>query len=207
MFLGVALLLPIVPFLILSESFELRLQSWLAGTVSPWWLATLVVAALAVDIFLPIPSSFVSTLAGARLGWCGGAAASWLGMTLGAVIGFALARRLGYALAVRWAKREDLAQMQILCDRYGPAVLIVTRGLPLLAEAGVLLVGTTRLAWSRFLPPVMLGNLGLALVYACLGDWGRQQDQTALALTASIVVPIAALLLARLFMRHAIRKP
>src|SRR3954468_7544566 len=62
------LLVPIVPFLIFGPAFEAEVRHDLNRIDSPWILATLVAAVLATDVFLPVPSSLVSTLAGAKLG-------------------------------------------------------------------------------------------------------------------------------------------
>jgi hypothetical protein len=87
--------------------------------------------------------------------------------------------------------------MDRLGRRAGAWLLIVTRPLPILAEAAVLLLGTTSLAWRAFLPPVLLSNLGIALVYAVLGQWAISYGELPLALGASIALPLAATTIAR----------
>ena len=190
------LLVPIVPFVLLGEQFEAQIWTWFTG-VSPEWLAAAVIGLHAVDMFLPIPSSLVSTLAGARLGIVGGAAASWLGMTIGAVAGFALARLFGEAIARRFSHDEDIELLRGATNHYGPLSLAVSRPLPILAEATVLLVGAMRLPWRKFLPVVMLSNLGIAVVYSTLGAFSFERGQLALAAVASIALPLVATLLAR----------
>ena len=65
----VVLLVPVVPFLFFGGRFD----EWLRGVAEdpPTVFATamLVVGLLATDIFLPIPSSVVSTMSGWQLGW------------------------------------------------------------------------------------------------------------------------------------------
>jgi uncharacterized membrane protein YdjX (TVP38/TMEM64 family) len=155
------------------------------------------VAILATDILLPIPSSGVSTVAGAQLGILPATAASWLGMTLGAIGGFWLARMFGRPLAERLSSTEDLAHMDAALRRYGAWILVATRALPVLAEAAVLFLGATRLSWRRFLPAVMLSNLGIAAVYSVLGHFARSQGELPLALAASIALPLLAATMAR----------
>lgn len=195
--IGLVLLVPIVPFIGLGEAFEIHVQQWVGESLDPIATAGLVVGVLASDILLPVPSSFVSTLAGARLGVIAGTVASWLGMTLGAVIGFALARIFGWVLAVRLSNADDLARMEGVSDCYGPMAIVLTRALPVLAEAVVLLMGTLRLPWRRFLAPVMLSNLGLALAYSALGHYAGLNDQLAVALAASIALPVLAAMITR----------
>ena len=79
--------------------------------------------------------------------------------------------------------------------RLGPLVLVLARPVPVLAEASVLLFGTTRLSWWWFLVPVALSNLGIAAVYSALGDlvafW--------IALPASVALPLLAATMAGRF--------
>ena len=199
---SLALLVPVLPFLSFGAGLEQRIEGWFEPPPAPAVIVLLTVAVLSSDILLPVPSSLVSTIAGAQLGIVAATAASWLGMTLGAMLGFFLAKSWGRAVAVRLSSAEDLARMDQLARQVGPAILIVTRALPVLAEASVLLLGTTQLAWRRFLPAVMLSNLGIAAVYAVLGQLAKTQGELPLALAASIALPIAATTLARRFLRQ-----
>ncbi len=187
------LAIPIVPFVLMDESID----SWLTGQfdedISPSVVAGVVVAGLATDVFLPVPSSMLSTVAGNQLGFFAGTAVSWLGMTLGALFAFALARLFGRRLALWLSGRDDLARTDRLAGRFGPMVLVVTRPVPLLAEASVLLLGATDLPWRRFLAPIALSNLGIAAAYAALGNL----VQLPIALAASIALPLLAAVVAR----------
>ncbi len=112
-----ALLVPVVPFLGFGPWLEAQIENWLDPPPAPAVVALGTVAILSTDILLPIPSSVVSTVAGAQLGIVGATAASWLGMTLGAMLGFALARALGRPLAERFSAIEDLSRMDFLAAR------------------------------------------------------------------------------------------
>jgi membrane protein DedA with SNARE-associated domain len=120
-------------------------------------------------------------------------------MTAGACIGFAAARVCGRPIVVRLTNHDELVRLERLTESLGPAVLVVTRALPVLAEASVLLFGAARLSWGRFLRSIALANLGIALAYAAFGSYAREHGATAAALVASIVLPLVALLLVRLF--------
>jgi uncharacterized membrane protein YdjX (TVP38/TMEM64 family) len=187
----VVLAIPIVPFLIFGQvGVERALDQWRENPPPPMFVAAAVIALLATDILLPIPSSLVSTLAGWQLGALGGTAASWAGMTLGAAIGFALARWFGQP-AVAWLTREgDLARTRLLAERFGPALLVLGRGVPVLAEATVLLLGMHGMSWRRFLPPVLLANLGLALAYSVFGQIAEHYHWLPLALAIAIALPV-----------------
>jgi len=190
---ALVLAVPIVPFAILGESFEARIEARLQESIAPAMVAGMVVGLLAVDVVLPVPSSVVSTFAGKMLGFVPGTAASWVGMMLGAIVAFVLARLFGRPLAAWLSKPEELARIDVLSRRFGPAVLVICRPVPVLAEASVLFLGTTHLGWRRFLVPVALANLGIAAVYAALG----KLVQLPIALAASIALPILATALAK----------
>lgn len=191
--IAAVLAIPIVPFLVFGEKLEARITSWLSAELSPGTVAIAVIGVLASDILLPVPSSVVSTIAGRVLGFWGGAGASWCGMTAGAVIAFWLVRVFGRPLA-RWlSSDQELARTDALAARWGVFLLVLTRPIPVLAEASVLLMGTTRLAWWQFLVAVGLSNIGIAAAYAALGD----HVQLPIAIAASIALPLLAAAIAR----------
>lgn len=184
------LAIPIVPFLLWGE----RVETWLAGWRAnpPAWpvVASAVVGLLATDIFLPIPSSLISTLAGSELGIVLGTAATWVGMSLGAVLGFGLARWTGPAVVRRLVGPRDLARTTQLVERLGPWLLVLGRGVPVVAESTVLLFGMHQLAWRKFLPPVLLANLGLAATYSLFGDLADRYHSLPLAMGIAIALPV-----------------
>lgn len=194
---ALVLLVPILPFVLLGDGFEDRLQAWLSSRTHVREVVLGVIGLLAGDMVLPVPSSVVSTLAGARLGVGPATGASWLGMTIGSVCGFALARWWGEPLARRLTSANDMTRLVHVTDRFGALALAMTRPVPILAEATVFLLGATRLPWRRFLPIACLSNLAIAFVYAVLGWLSFEHGQMAIALAASIGLPVIATLIAR----------
>lgn len=190
--IGLALAAPIVPFLLWGSRLEPAIESWLQQRHSPWLIAAAVIGLLSVDVALPIPSSFVSTYAGAELGMVAATIVSWLGMTLGASIAFAMARVGGRA-----AGSADLEGMETAARRLGARLLVLTRALPILAEASVLALGALGLSWRRFFPAVALSNLGIAAIYSVFGALAREKEAVIPAMAASVVVPLAAAALVR----------
>lgn len=191
------LLVPIVPFLF----FGAQLNDWLRGLTEtppqPFATFALVVGLLATDILLPIPSSVISTLSGWQLGWFWGTLATWSGMNLGAMLGFALARRYGQRFALCFSRGQDLQRIQKVSDRYGPLVLVITRAMPVFAEASILMAGIHQLAWRRFVPAIIASNLGLAIAYAAFGDYAERHQWLPLALAVSVAVPMVVAGIAR----------
>jgi uncharacterized membrane protein YdjX (TVP38/TMEM64 family) len=194
---ALALLVPIVPFLLLGDRLETTIDHWLQSERSGAAIGWATVAILASDVLLPVPSSLVNTWAGAQLGMVGGTICAWAGMTLGGLIGFAVARQFGQPIVRRLAGAEDLARLESLAARYGWALLIATRPLPVLAEATLLLLGAIELTWKSFLPALLLSNLGLALAYAAIGALAKTSGHLPAVLILSVLVPIVATALVR----------
>jgi membrane protein DedA with SNARE-associated domain len=188
--------IPIVPFLWLGEPFEKSVMKALhqpSPAVVVCWVAGLLTA----DIFLPIPSSAVITYAGGMLGIWLAALVSWFGLSLGSIAGFAVARRFGHAVVARFSEPADIARLNEFTQRHGSTALILTRALPILAEACVLLLGAGRQSWRRFLPPLLVSNALLALSYAACGQHFREGSAFPVAIVVSGALPLVAALLIR----------
>lgn len=192
------LAIPIVPFLIFGHQLEASITDWLSLELSPGTVAAAVFSLLASDILLPVPSSVVITFAGRMLGFWYGAGVAWCGMTAGAVLAFWLVRVFGRPLARRLSSDRELARTDALVSRWGVLVLVLARPVPVLAEASVLLMGTTQLGWWRFLIAVGLSNFGIAAAYAALGN----RVQLPVAVAASIALPLLTAVVARWFWPH-----
>lgn len=203
----IVLLVPIIPFLFMGG----QLNDWLRGLSEnppePAATFALIVGLLATDILLPIPSSVISTLSGWQLGWFWGTLATWLGMNVGAAFGFALARRYGRAFALYFSRGQDLDRIRKVSDRYGPLVLVLTRAMPVFAEASVLMAGIHQLAWRRFMPAIVTSNLGIAVAYAAFGDYAERNQWLPLALTVSVAVPIVVAGFARRWLPESTQHP
>ena len=188
----VVLVLPLVLLALWGEPFTEQLAHWQEAPPADSVLAAVIVAALASDVFLPIPSGPLCTLAGSALGLWKGTLVGCLGMTAGAIIAYGLARRWGKPLAVRYSSRERIAELEEACRSHGPWMLAVTRPLPVIAEACALLVGALQMPWKTFLATTLLCNTALALGYSLLGQQAATQGWLPAALCVSIAVPLLA---------------
>ncbi|MFM7107816.1 MAG: VTT domain-containing protein, partial [Planctomycetaceae bacterium] len=129
-----AVAVPLVPFLLVGARLDHAVAAWLDPPPPPAMLAALEVGVLAADILLPVPSSVVATLGGSVLGVAGGTACAWLGMTLGSLAGWAVGRLAG-GRALDRIDAADRAALDRQERRLGPAFIVITRPLPLVAEA------------------------------------------------------------------------
>jgi 3-dehydroquinate synthase len=147
---------------------------------------------------LPIPSSFVSAGAVAAVGPVLGAFAIWAGMTAGALVGYALGRSGGTPVVERFVGRNELERAERLMQRFGVGVLVVCRGVPVLAEASVLVAGAARMRFSPFVGVTSAANLGIAVAYALLSRFGWGGPAAVVTpFVLGIAVPGAAMAIAR----------
>jgi len=182
---AVALLIPIVPFLVIGE---LPGERWLSAADDNALLFAITGAALlGSDVLLPIPSSIVGTLLGARLGflpgflWCLG------GLIVGNLIGYAAGRLLLSRFGERLPKAPTLV------------ALFLTRPVPVLAEAVTFTAGAERIPLSSFLATSAAGNALYSLALAGNGAALVPDAWAGPGLVVPMVIPAVAWLLWRRF--------
>ena len=182
--LAAAVVLPGVAFVLLGEGFEASLSAWAASLRGPR-LAAAVAGLLAADLLLPVPSSVVLAYAGRELGFAAAALAGAAGLTVSCEVGYWSARLLGRAAG---------ADAELLGGRVRRAAgwwVVLTRPLPILAEAATLAAGLARVPHGRFLAAAVVGNVWVAACFAGLGAAGRDWPAWAV-LAASATLPLAA---------------
>lgn len=187
----------IVPFILWEEPIEAFFQDFgaLEGQVR-WLSAAILFGALALDIFLPVPSSLVSTLFGMLLGVGWGWLGSFLAMNVSAAIGYWLGAR-GSSLARRALGEAESALLTDFFARRGPMALVALRAVPVLAEASCLFAGMARAPVGKSALALLLGNAAVSLMYALVGAWGREVDAMLPAFGASLLLSGVLMLLAR----------
>lgn len=202
----VVTLISVIPFLVLGESFEEEVRRWFESDFSVSERFALIVGLLAVDIAIPIPSSAVSTYGGTILGLGAATLASWLGMMVGSLSGFVVAKWCGPTLARRFASPDDWHSMHQFVERYSLWAIVLTRPLPILAEATILLCGVLKLPWRQLLLPLTLSNLLIALSYSAIGAWAVEHDATVYVIIGSMFFPLLMTWLIRYFVKSAAKK-
>jgi uncharacterized membrane protein YdjX (TVP38/TMEM64 family) len=199
----VLLALILVPFLLFEEQV-LESSGRLfggSGAQAGALLALAIVALFAGDVVLPVPSSLVSVAAVALFGWAGGLLI-WTGMTIGCGLGYWLGRRAARPLAQRFIGPEEVARAQRLATGLGPATLILTRAIPVLAEASTVAAGLAAMPFGRFVLTTGLANAGIALVYSAWGAAaGRSAGSFVFLFAAALAVPALAWIGLRFFTR------
>lgn len=189
----------LVPFLLFEKQFE-QLSTWLAqGHASGWATAAAIVALLALDVFLPVPSSIVSTGAGVLLGFTAGTLVIWLGMIAGCIIGYVFG---AYAAvpARQLVGSDGLERAGKVMDRYGAWAMVICRPIPVLAESSVVVAGLVRSPLGPFLWLTTLANLGIAVAYAAVGAFSMQAGSFLLTFAGAMALPGLAIVAGRLWL-------
>jgi len=190
---GVVVGLILVPFFLWEEAIQETAGQFLKSGTNRLLIASFVIALLALDVVLPVPSSIVSVAVGALLGFAAGTASIWLGMTLGCALGYSLGRQAPH----RWLSAKDRSWLERGWNRWGDWILIACRPIPVLAEASVLFAGFSRIYLPRFLALCAGANLGVSLVYGAVGAWSSSIDAFLPAFLAAVVIPGLGLIIAR----------
>jgi uncharacterized membrane protein YdjX (TVP38/TMEM64 family) len=188
----------LVPFLLGEQAVLAWTEAWFAQPGSQALVFGVVTLLLAADLLLPIPSSLVSAGAVAALGPVLGGAAVWLGMTVGAALGHAVGQSGGQAVALRFVGAAELERAARLHERFGTAMLVLCRGVPVLAEASTMLAGALHMRFGSFLFVTSAANLGLSLAYALSSRLGSGGFAMLAPFALGILVPALALGIVRL---------
>ena len=196
--------LVLVPFFLFANEFNTLAGRIASGEVSSSVAALVIGGLLALDVFLPVPSSIVSTAAGVLLGLWPGTSVVWLGMTASCLVGYFVGVQAA-PLARRLVGPAGLAHAAEIADRYGAWAVVICRPVPVLAEATVVFAGLVRAPLQRFLVVTAASNLGIAAGYAAIGAFSMRLDSFLMAFVGAVAVPGLALLVARALPRKTER--
>lgn len=189
----VILLIILIPFLLLGESIE-TLTNYLLRSSSPKLLIGVIIGGLlSIDILAPIPSSIVSTGGGFFLGFTMGIIVSTAGMTISCIIGYLLGAKIGTPISKWLVGTNDLLRLEKLQNKYGDWIIILSRSIPVLAEASVLIAGIGRMHIKRFILLILLSNLGISIAYSFIGAYSGYINSFLLAFAGAILFPGTAM--------------
>jgi membrane protein DedA with SNARE-associated domain len=188
----------LLPFVLFGEQFEEFGKQITQSDTSRWLVAGAVFSLLALDVFLPVPSSIVSTGAGVLLGFGVGTTVVWSGMMAGSLLGYAVGAR-GSGAARKLVGADGIARAADLVKRYGDLTIVLCRPVPVLAEASVVFAGLVRANYGRFLRLTVTSNLGIAAGYAAVGAYSRRLDTYSflIAFLGALLLPGIFILISR----------
>jgi len=165
------------------------------GAIATAWIAragagsaVTVVALLAMDLFLPIPSSIVMVLSGAAFGVFWGSALSIVGSVGGEWLGFELVRRYGRRASSAIVGDDEIDRLARVFARHGAAAIAVTRALPVVMETMSVVAGLSKMTRRTFLVASFIGTAPIVVVYAYAGAVSRETGSTVPAIIMLIAV-------------------
>lgn len=159
--------------------------------------ALLGVGLLVADIVLPVPSSLVMLAHGALFGVVPGALLSLLGRTGNAAVGVAVGRGAGALFATRRGQAEADRRADRMVERWGLSAVVVTRPVPVLAEATVVAAGAARLSPLAVVGAAAVGAVPEAVLYAMAGRAAASSATGAAVFLAGIALAAAVAAVAR----------
>lgn len=171
---------------VLGVDLEPLARAWLTQAGAGG--AAAVIALLAIDILLPIPSSLVMILSGAAFGVVGGSAIALVGSIGGEWLGFELVRRYGRRASARLVGDEEFVRLDRLFTRHGTAVIVISRALPVVMETMSVVAGLSDMRRRDFLLASLAGTLPIVAVYAYAGATSRAMDSVLPAVVIVIAV-------------------
>jgi uncharacterized membrane protein YdjX (TVP38/TMEM64 family) len=177
----------------------------LLGEATPW-VAALGVWLLIADVLLPVPSSLLMTMHGALFGVALGTLLSTVGGVGAALFGFGLGR-LGEPALDRLLRPAERARAARMLLRWGPLAILLSRPVPLLAEAVAILAGASPLRWHVAAVCALGGTLPAALLYAWIGAEATRTRHFVLAFLALIAVTAAFWYGARALRGYRVAEP
>ena len=189
--------LVLIPFFLFEGQFNALAARIVQSDTSRMVSVAGIVALLALDVFLPVPSSIVATAAGVLLGLWKGTLVVWAGLMIGCLLGYAVGKK-GTG-AARWMVGADsLTRAESLMRRYGELAIVLCRPVPVLAEASVVFAGLVRAPFARFAWLTAASNFGIAAGYAAFGAFSMRIDSFVAAFLGALVLPGLALGISRL---------
>ena len=173
---------------------EYRAWAWCVGVGAIW-----------VDLVLPVPQTAVIAALGIIYGTVVGGMLGSVGLITGGLIGYALAHKYGRGTAARLVGQHALARVERWFDRAGMWAVVLTRSLPYsVPEAVVCVAGLGRMPARKLLIALSLGSIPVAFVFSAIGaGW---DEQPALALAISYILPMPLLPLVLYMMRRSTRR-
>jgi len=183
----------IIPYLLFGDLFEGSAKDVAEGDGSSLFLTVSYLSALlAFDVILPVPSSMNSTMLGALLGISLGTLLSTVSMTISCAIGYFVGAKLSASKLNRWLPASEVERVTRLSKTYGKWIVVLSRPIPVLAEATTIVAGMGKMPRGPFFLLCVLSNLGISFVYALTGAWSVSTNTFLIAVAFAFCLPLLA---------------
>ncbi len=154
-----------LPFLLAGDWFETVGALLIEQDPGIYFLSFLIIAALTLDVLLPVPSSLVALGAGTLIGDIWGFVVLLTGFTAGAFFGYYVGRHPGRYALRRLTRPEIYRQVEHAMKLSSPLALVICRPIPILAETSVVMAGIGRFSLYAFTGLMLLSNALMAGFY------------------------------------------
>lgn len=151
----------------------------------------LIVLLLAIDLFLPVPSTIIMILAGFTLGPVLGPTASSLGAMAAGIGGYAGCRAGGRRIYRRLVDEEEEARFSRLFEEWGALAFVVSRAFPMAPEVLACVAGMSRMPFGRFAARFAYGTIPFAIICGVAGSLSTWENPWP-AIAAAIAIPASA---------------
>ena len=189
-FITVLITTLILPLIFFETSFvkygEMALK-W-AGENS-LYVSLVVISALTLDVFLPVPNGLTNTLAGISLGWAKASFVVWLGLNTGAILGYFVGRFAARPIAKKLIGDKDLAQAEESAKNIDILGLILARPVPAFAELSTLAAGMIKMPFKKFFYVIVITNIGVAIIFSGLGASALSNESSTIAFFGVAILP------------------
>jgi uncharacterized membrane protein YdjX (TVP38/TMEM64 family) len=179
----------LIPFFLWEDRIATLAATWTTSGTPPAYLVAAIVGLLAADVVLPVPSSIVSVSAGSLLGFPLGFLVTWTGMMLGCCVGYWLGWAMEPWVRKRLMRTGDWDSLREMLAHQADLSMLLSRPVPVFAEAVVLASGVLKLAPFRLLAIAAAGNAAIATLYAAAGAYGFAKASFLAAFAVAILVP------------------
>ncbi|MCF6327330.1 MAG: VTT domain-containing protein [Devosiaceae bacterium] len=142
-----------------------------ARQVAPLYVIGVVILLLFIDLFVAVPTLTITLLAGYFLGFPVGTATAFTGMTLAAFAGYGISWKFGNKPLNFLVKDATKRQQMISAfTNSGPAMIMLSRAVPILPEVTACMAGVTRMQFWRYLSFYSLGTIPYVTIAAYAGS-------------------------------------
>lgn len=151
------------------EDIEFWLES--AKSISPVYVASIVIALLFADLFIAVPTLTVTILSGFFLGHAMGAGAAIAGLVLAGLCGYGLSYVYGGNLVLFLIKdKHQRDEARAGFKKHGVVMILFSRALPILPEISACMAGMTHMKFRSFLMAWCMSTIPYALIATYAGS-------------------------------------
>lgn len=184
---GVVTLLIILCFLLFSNLegwFELQLDLHRPSIILYCLISF---GLLSADSLLPVPSSIVMFMNGAVLGLVGGFVLSLVAAMSSSFIGYYIGFQLS-GVANRFFNTKETETAETLLERYGWLAILMSRGLPILAESVAMVTGNLKYGLRPFFWSNLVGYIPVCAIYALAGHYSFETQSLLIAFAVNLLL-------------------